>query len=194
MDAAYLQKIATGGIVEIPGDALVTPLAADLARDRNITIRRVAGRAGNFTIAIGADHGGFLLKESLRKWLASAGHRVLDAGTTSEAACDYPDFAIAVARAVQSGNAAFGIMIDGAGIGSSMAANRIPGVLAAICNDVDAARNAREHNYANMLTMGARKMDEARAREIITTFLATPEGEARHKRRVDKIRALDQLH
>lgn len=192
VDAAQITAITTGGILEIGNSTIVTPLAADLARERNITIQRNAGCAGTLTIALGSDHGGFHLKESLKLWLADLGHRVLDQGTHNDSACDYPDFALAVARTVASGAARFGVMIDGAGIGSSMAGNRVAGVLAALCHDVDAAKNAREHNYANMLTMGAKNLAEGRAKDIIHAFLTTPEGAARHKKRVDKIRALDQ--
>lgn len=192
VDAAEILATPRGSTLEISAAALVTPLAADAARERKISLVRRAAATGTLTIAVGADHGGFLLKESLKNWLSSLGHRIVDMGTSGETPCDYPDFALAVARAVQSGNATFGIMIDGAGIGSSMTANRVAGVLAALCNDPDAARNAREHNYANMLTLGAKKITENSAREIILAFLSTPEGEARHGRRVAKIRALDR--
>lgn len=192
VDAAVVEAGPRGQKLNIPADAIVTPLAIDRARERNIEFVRTGHSPGIFTIAVGADHGGFRLKEMLKKWLLESGHRVIDLGTDSEAACDYPDHAVAVARAVASNLAQFGIMIDGAGIGSSMAANRIPGCLAAICNDPDAARNAREHNYANMMTMGARKMTDGAAREIVQVFLSTPEGESRHGKRVAKIRALDR--
>ncbi|MFN0206664.1 MAG: RpiB/LacA/LacB family sugar-phosphate isomerase [Planctomycetota bacterium] len=193
VDAAQIAIIADGGILEIGNNTIVTPLAADLARERNITIQRNAGCAGTLTIAIGSDHGGFHLKQSLKLWLSSLGHRVLDQGTHNDSACDYPDFALAVAKTVASGAARFGVMIDGAGIGSSMAGNRVAGVLAALCSDAGAAKNAREHNYANMLTMGAKNLSEGKAKEIVHAFLTTPEGAERHKKRVDKIRALDQI-
>lgn len=193
VDAAAIAELADQSTLEVQGDAIVTPMAADMARERNIKIQFVAGDDRMLTIAIGADHGGYLLKAALATWLRASGHRVLDFGTGDAAPCDYPDFALAVARAVASGAARFGIMIDGAGIGSSMAANRVRGVLAALCNDPDAARNAREHNFANMLTMGARKTTDAQAREIVAAFLTTPEGEERHARRVRKIRDLDRI-
>ncbi|MBL8693952.1 MAG: RpiB/LacA/LacB family sugar-phosphate isomerase [Planctomycetes bacterium] len=155
-------------------------------------MRPAASAPTALTLALGCDHGGFRLKESLKRWLESQGHRVRDFGTASEAACDYPDFALAVARAVASGTARFGIVIDGAGIGSAMVANKVAGVLAANCPHPDAARNAREHNYANVLTLGARFLDDAAAQAVVGAFLTTPEGEARHLRRVEKIRALDR--
>jgi ribose 5-phosphate isomerase B len=193
IDAAAIEALPRNARFEIGAGAVVTPLAADVARERNITMVRTPGCPGGLTIAVGADHGGYRLKEHLRAWLASHGHRVIDHGTSSETACDYPDFALAVARSVASGAAQFGIVVDGAGIGSAMVANRVAGVLAASCPDVDAARNAREHNYATVLTLGAKRLGEGQAQEIVNTFLTTPEGEARHRRRVDKIRALDRL-
>src|SRR5262245_50271325 len=190
--AADVRAAGRGGTLELPADAIVTPLAADVARELGVALRAGDATATRFSIAIGADHGGFRLKESLRAALESQGHRVRDLGTHGDAACDYPDFAIAVAREVASGACAFGIVVDGAGIGSAMAANRVPGALAASCPDVDAARNAREHNHANVLTLGARRLDEAAAMKIVRTFLSTPVGEARHAKRVAKILALDR--
>lgn len=192
LDASAVDAAAPGSTLEHPADALVTPLARDRARERNVTLRPAASAPTALTLALGCDHGGFRLKESLKRWLESQGHRVRDLGTASEAACDYPDFALAVARAVAGGTARFGIVIDGAGIGSAMVANKVAGVLAANCPHPDAARNAREHNYANVLTLGARFLDDAAAQAVVSAFLTTPEGEARHLRRVEKIRALDR--
>jgi ribose 5-phosphate isomerase B len=144
------------------------------------------------TIAIGADHGGFALKERLGFRLKERGHRVIDCGTDSTDAVDYPDYAVAVASKVASGEADVGIMVDGAGIGSAMAANKIPGVRAALCYDVSTARNAREHNHANMVTLGAGLIGDGLAWQIVQEFLATPYGGGRHARRVAKIDALDE--
>jgi ribose 5-phosphate isomerase B len=146
------------------------------------------------TVAIGADHGGFALKAVLAKHLADRGYGVTDCGTNGPEAVDYPDVAHVVARLVSSGACATGIMIDGAGIGSAMAANRVPGVRAANAHDTSMARNAREHNYANVLTLGARMIGEGLALEIVDTFLATPWGAERHGRRVAKITALEQQY
>ncbi len=191
LDAEHVRAAERGTEISVPADAIVTPLALDVARERAVTLRRAPAAHRGLAIAIGSDHGGFRLKQSLASWLAAEGHHVRDLGTASESACDYPDFALAVARAVASGGCAFGIVVDGAGIGSAMTANRVPGVLAAHCFDAASAVNAREHNFANVLTLGAGRLDDAAARKIVTVFLATPEGESRHARRVAKIRALD---
>lgn len=135
-------------------------------------------------IAIGADHGGFELKEQLLAHLASAGHRVEDVGTSSREATDYPVFARAVAKAVSSGAADVGIMIDGAGIGSCMAANKVPGVRAAMAYDLSSARNSREHNDANVLTLGAGLIGAGLAKQIVDVWLETECTEARHLQRV----------
>lgn len=143
-------------------------------------------------IAIGADHGGFPLKERLGFRLREAGRTVVDCGTDSTEAVDYPDFARAVAEKVASGECVVGIVIDGAGIGSCMVANKIPGVRAALCYDLSSARNSREHNHANVLTLGAGLIGDALAWQIVQEWLATPWGEGRHARRVAMIDALDR--
>ncbi len=146
------------------------------------------------TVAIGADHGGFGLKGVLARHLADKGYGVTDCGTNGPDAVDYPDFAHVVARLVASGACAAGIVIDGAGIGSAMAANKVPGVRAANAHDTSMARNAREHNYANVLTIGARMIGEGLALEIVDTFLATPWGAERHGRRVARITDIEQRY
>ncbi len=146
------------------------------------------------TVAIGADHGGFTLKQTLAKALTERGYAVTDCGTTSTEAVDYPDFASAVARLVASGTCTYGIVVDGAGIGSAIVANKVPGVRAANAHDTSMARNAREHNYANVLTLGARMIGEGLALEILDTFLATPWGAERHGNRVAKITAIEQSY
>jgi ribose 5-phosphate isomerase B len=146
------------------------------------------------TVAIGADHGGFGLKAVLVAHLREKGFGVTDCGTNGPEAVDYPDFAHVVARLVASGACAAGIVIDGAGIGSAMAANKVPGVRAANAHDTSMARNAREHNYANVLTLGARMIGEGLALEIVDTFLATPWGAERHGRRVAKITQIEQQY
>jgi deoxyribose-phosphate aldolase len=138
-------------------------------------------------IAIGADHGGYELKTNLIAHLTASGHQVTDVGTTSTAAVDYPVFARRVAEAVASGQAQRGIMIDGAGIGSSMVANKVPGVRAAMAYDVSSARNGREHNDANLLTLGAGLIGANLAAQIVDVFLITDCTEPRHKRRVAMI-------
>jgi ribose 5-phosphate isomerase B len=145
-------------------------------------------------VAIGADHGGFALKGELKLYLQGNGYEMLDLGTHSTEAVDYPDLAEAVARKVASGEAWRGIMIDGAGIGSCMAANKIPGVRAAMCYDYATAVNSREHNDANVLTLGAGLIGPALAKQIANTWLLTEFGGGRHAKRVDKIIALEAQH
>ena len=153
-----------------------------------------AATAAPATIAIGADHGGFALKEQLRRWLGEQGLTVHDCGTSSEAAVDYPDLALAVARLVADGTCEAGIVIDGAGIGSCMAANKVPGIRAALCYDLSSARNSREHNHANVLTLGARLIGPGLAQDIVSTWLATPWGPGRHAARVDKITQIERRY
>jgi len=201
----------TGRALAIPRGAVVTPAARDVARTLGMTLEEAAstgtrGHAGTehasaggtaarghggTVVALGADHGGFPLKEQLKTTLADLGHEVLDLGTHDTAAVDYPDFAVAVARAVAEGRAWRGIMIDGAGIGSAMAANKVAGVRAALCYDLTTAQNAREHNDANLLTLGGTLIGTRLAVDIVRTFLATEFGGGRHARRVDKINSLD---
>ena len=143
-------------------------------------------------IAIGADHGGVALKAALTEHLRKAGHAVTDVGTNSTEPVDYPDIAVAVARLVALKKVEAGIVIDGAGIGSCMAANKVIGVRAALCYDVTTATNAREHNGANVLTLGAGLIGTRLALTIVDTFLATPFAGGRHAARVAKIDALDR--
>ena len=144
------------------------------------------------TIAVGADHGGYALKERLAFRLKELGYTVVDCGTDSSESVDYPEFAVAVARKVSAGEADVGIMVDGAGIGSAMAANKVPGVRAALCYDVSTARNAREHNHAHVVTLGAGLLGDGLAWQIVQEVLATPYGPDRHARRVAMIDALDR--
>ncbi len=132
------------------------------------------------SIALGADHGGYRLKERIAFKSREAGHEVVDCGTNSTEAVDYPDLAVAVAAKVAAGECAAGIVIDGAGIGSAMAANKVAGVRAALCYDISSARNSREHNHANVLTLGARFTGEGLAIEIVRAWLGTEWGPGRH--------------
>jgi ribose 5-phosphate isomerase B len=144
-------------------------------------------------IAIAADHGGYLLKEQLKPILQKEGYQVDDCGTHSTDAVDYPDFAYAVAQKVSNGEAWRGIIIDGAGIGSCMVANKVPGVRAAMCYNLATALNSREHNNANVLTLGAGMIDAFLAQQIVLTWLNTTFGGGRHARRVDKIMAIEKM-
>jgi len=146
------------------------------------------------TLAIGADHGGFHLKERLAADLRDRGYTVHDCGTHSTDSVDYPDTAHAVAREVATGAAQAGIVIDGAGIGSAIAANKVPGVRAATCWDISSARNSREHNHANVLALGAGLLGENLARDVMNAWLATALGPDRHARRVAKIGELEQRY
>jgi len=144
-------------------------------------------------VALGADHGGYAMKEMLKEYLQDElGYSVVDVGTTSEESVDYPDYALKVAEAVARGDCERGIMIDGAGIGSSMAANKVAGVLAACCHDVATVVNSREHNCANVLTIGSGVVGRGLARQMVRTWLSTPFGGGRHERRVRKITDLEK--
>jgi ribose 5-phosphate isomerase B len=189
-----LRKLQTGDTLRIDDNARLTPLAEDLVREREIKLDRARRRiaASRRRIALGADHGGFEMKEDLKRVLADLGHEYQDFGCHSTDAVDYPDFAHLVARAVAKGTCGLGIMIDGAGIGSCMAANKVPGVRAAMCYDEATARNSREHNGANLLTLGGKMISVEQMKKIVTAWLATELTEDRHRRRVAKIDAIGQ--
>ena len=195
----------SGKLLEIkPGDIL-TPAARDVAQTLGVAFGSGLPAPGSplpapsttpqpspFVVAIGSDHGGFKLKEALRAVIAELKLDVNDVGCSSTEAVDYPVFAARVADLVASGVARFGIMVDGAGIGSAMAANKIAGVRAALCYDLTTAKNAREHNDANVLTLGGGLIGERLASELARAFLTTPFGGGRHAQRVAMINALDQ--
>lgn len=141
-------------------------------------------------IAIGADHGGVELKAQLKQTLIANNYEVIDVGTHSKDSVDYPDIALAVSTLVASGEAWRGVIIDGAGIGSCMAANKVPGIRAALCYDYATAKNSREHNNANALTLGAGLIGTNLAKQILMTWLTTDFLGGRHARRVDKIMAI----
>lgn len=188
-----VRQLKYGDTLRVDETAIITPLAADLAHERNVKVERVRHTAAvRLRIAIGADHGGFEMKEDLKQVLADLGHEFQDFGAHSTEAVDYPEFAHLVARAVARGTCALGIMVDGAGIGSCMVANKVPGVRAAMCYDEASARNSREHNGANVLTLGAKMIPDERMRAIVKAWLATDLTEDRHKRRVAKIDAIEQ--
>ena len=145
-------------------------------------------------VAIGADHGGYELKEALKPELKTLGFEINDVGTNSKDAVDYPDFAHAVAQAVGNGKAWRGIMIDGAGIGSCIVANKVPGVRAGMAYDYSSAVNSREHNDTNVLTLGAGLIGLNLARQIVKTWLTTEFGGGRHVGRVDKIKSVEKKY
>lgn len=186
-----------GAVLRIAEAARLTPLAADIVNERGIELVRRVPRRGSQqskTVAVGADHGGYPMKEELKTFLAELGHRVHDFGTNSESAVDYPDFAHAVARAVADGTVDVGIVIDGAGVGSAMTANKVPGVRAAACYSVEVARNSREHNGANVLTLGSKTITSEQMRDIVRAWLGTELTEDRHRKRVGKIEAIERQY
>jgi len=198
--------------LEIDPGAIVTPLAAEIASasgieiirrvetvtpaklDQNPTPEPVSVPTGVKKVAFGSDHGGFQLKQVLLKHAESLGYSVTDLGTSSEEPCDYPDFAYAVAESVASGEAWRGVMIDGAGIGSCVVANKVPGVRAACCHNEFVARNSREHNDANVLTLGSRVTGIEVCKEILRIWLETWFAGGRHKGRVEKIRDIERRY
>lgn len=153
-----------------------------------------AGSSNKKVVAIGADHGGYELKEALKAELKTLGFDVQDLGTNSKDAVDYPDFAHAVAQAVSTGSAWRGIMIDGAGIGSCIVANKVPGVRAGMAYDYSSAVNSREHNDTNVLTLGAGLIGVNLAKQIVKTWLTTEFGGGRHAQRVDKIKSVEKKY
>jgi ribose 5-phosphate isomerase B len=203
-----VRDLPFGSELEVAEDRIITPLARQVAMERNVRLVTHPGgastrataeprpspktRSASRPVAIGADHGGYPLKEALKEFVEKLGHEVIDCGTNSTESVDYPDFALAVAELVAQGRAGHGILVDGAGIGSCMAANKVPGVRAAMCYDKSTALNSREHNDANVLTLGAGFLGENLAKQIVQTWLASPFGAGRHARRVDKIKAIER--
>ncbi len=202
-----IKDLPHGSEFKTPAESIVTPLARQTAMERRITILKgqlaaspskvaiptpAPGTGAEKLVAIGADHGGYTLKESLKNYLGELGYGVIDCGTKSTESVDYPDFAFAVAQLVADGRAWRGIIVDGAGIGSCMTANKVPGVRASMCYDQATASNSREHNNANVLTLGAGLLGANLSKQIVKTWLETPFGGGRHARRVDKIMQIEQ--
>jgi ribose 5-phosphate isomerase B len=190
--AEDVANVAPGGEVLAGPGAIVTPWAREMAETRGVRIVIGAASSGPFVVAVGSDHGGFALKEEVKRHLTRLGYRFRDHGAFSTDPVDYPDVALAVANAVRAGDARLGVLVDGAGLGSAMAANKVPGVRAAPCTDAALARNAREHNDANVLTLGARFVEPQVLPEILETFLTVSCTEERHARRVRKITAIEE--
>lgn len=216
-DRDVLQKVKEGAkTLFIDGDTILTPSARDSAFQHNLKIMQSADpgfpkgkgveglslsspKSGNspnasVVIAIGSDHGGFRLKEALKQYVTELGYSVADVGTNSEEACDYPDFAYAVATMVASGQAAKGVMIDGVGVASAIVANKIPGIRAVPCFDEFVARSSREHNDANVLTLGGRVVGSELAKSIVKIWLETWFGGGRHQSRVQKIADIEKRY
>ena len=189
-----LRGLESGSRIRISESAKFTPLAHDIVNERGIVLIKKKPRSEGLkvsSIAIGTDHGGYALKEQLKAFLQQLGLQVRDFGTNSDQAVDYPDFAHAVAKSIAAKHVDVGIVIDGAGIGSAMAANKVSGVRAAACYSPALARNSREHNGANILTLGSGQSSFDEAKEIVRAFVTTELTEERHKRRVSKIDGIE---
>jgi len=215
-----VQDLPFRGEFAAPSNALFTPLARQALIERQIRITSTAStspsvlsasersrgpalsevsssersRRGRGPIALGSDHAGFSLKEDLKAYLAELGYAVVDCGASGTEPVDYPDFALAVGELVAGRRAERGILVDGAGIGSSVAANKVPGVRAALCYDLATAVNSREHNDANVLTLGAGQIGTALARQIVRAWLDTRFAGGRHARRVNKILEIERRY
>ncbi|GIU81843.1 MAG: ribose 5-phosphate isomerase B [Acidobacteria bacterium] len=191
-----LRKLEQGSRLLVSENARFTPLALDIIREKQIQIikKSRSGFSQVKSIGLGCDHGGFEYKEKLKSYLVERGFRVNDFGTDSKESVDYPDFAHQVAKAVAEGKVDVGIIIDGAGIGSAITANKVPGVRAAACYNVALAKNAREHNGANILTLGSGQNSFDEIVQIVEAFLSSDITEERHKRRVRKIESIEKQY
>jgi ribose 5-phosphate isomerase B len=208
---ADVKDLPFRGEFSAPPDALITPLARQTMMERQIRVVFAAPAAGpsearspgleawgtnvasgRGPVALGSDHAGFQLKEDLKGYLSGLGFAVIDCGASSPEPVDYPDVALAVGELVAGQRAERGILIDGAGIGSSVAANKVPGVRAALCYDLATAVNSREHNDANVLSLGSGQIGATLARQIVRTWLETRFAGGRHARRVAKITDIER--
>jgi ribose 5-phosphate isomerase B len=194
------RDVPAAGELRVAAGTIFTPSARDAALSRGVRIIEVPAEQlhGNpppaKTVALGADHGGYRLKELLKPVFAEAGFEIRDAGVYEEKTADYPDIALAVAELVAEGKAARGVIVDGAGIGSAMAANKVPGIRAALCYDKASARNSREHNDSNVLTLGGRLLTPSQAEDVLRTWLATPFAGGRHAGRIQKITDIERKY
>jgi len=194
-----VKQLEIGSPCYVLKGSLITALARELAASRQIAIIECdsneelgALKSTSRRIALGADHGGYVLKEQLKVFLKDAGYQVLDCGAHSQEVVDYPDLALKVAVAVKTGEVVRGIMVDGVGTGSCIVANKVPGIRAAHCYDRLTARNSREHNDANVLTLGGQVLPSEQAILIVSTWLNTIFAGGRHQRRITKIEQAEQ--
>ncbi len=200
LTASDVESLPEGTEFRVPRGALLTPTARDLVAARRIRLVEVPPEEWSPStppekiVALGSDHGGFRMKEALKPVFAELALEVRDVGVHDETAVDYPDIAQAVGELVATGAAARGVIVDGAGIGSAIAANKVPGVRAALCYDKASAKNSREHNNANILTLGGRLLTETQARDVLHTWLTTPFAGGRHVNRVAKIAELERRY
>lgn len=190
--------IPGSGDLHIASGSIVTPSARDLATDRGVKLVEVPVDQLDTTVpparivAIGSDHGGFALKQKLKPIFEELNLHIQDVGVHEEKPADYPDIAGQVAEIVARGEASRGVIIDGAGIGSAIVANKFPGIRAALCYDKATARNSREHNDSNVLTLGGRLLTESLAEDVLRVWLTTPFGGGRHAARVQKIAEIEK--
>jgi ribose 5-phosphate isomerase B len=195
-----LEDVPDQGELRIAVGSIVTDSARETASARGVRIVEVAEdqvavlASAEKTVAIGADHGGYRMKEALRPLIESLGLTVRDVGVHGDQTADYPDIALKVAELVAGATASRGVIVDGAGIGSCMAANKVPGVRAALCYDRASARNSREHNDSNVRTLGGRLLTDTQAEDVLRTWLATPFGGGRHRARVQKITDIERQY
>ncbi len=192
-----LRGLEEGARLRVVENVKFTALAQDIVNDKKLILIKKSSRNASLkvkSVAVGCDHGGFEYKEQLKTFLGELGVNVRDFGTNSKDAVDYPDFAHAVAEAVGRNHVDVGIIIDGAGIGSAMSANKVPNVRAAACYTVALAKNSREHNGANVLTLGSGQNSFSEIKEIVEAFLTNEISEERHKKRVGKINAIEKQY
>ena len=194
------QDIPLSGELQVPIGTVITPSARDLAAERGVKIVALPAsqiqrvESPEKTVVIGADHGGFRLKEQLKGVFTELGLAIRDVGVIEEKPADYPDIAQQVAESVAAGVASRGVIVDGAGIGSAIAANKVPGIRAALCYDRASARNSREHNDSNVLTLGGRLLTATQAEEVLRVWLSTPFAGGRHAARLQKIAEIEQKY
>ena len=194
------RDVPATGKLRVARGTIFTPSARDLAIERGVEIIEMAAEDvpgisdPNRIVAIGADHGGFEMKEELKPIFEEMGLVSRDVGVFEPKSVDYPDIARQVAELVVAGVASRGVIIDGAGIGSAMVANKFPGIRAALCYDKASARNSREHNDSNVLTLGGRLLTPSVAADVLRLWLATPFGGGRHAARIQKITDIEKAH
>ena len=193
-----VQTLPEGAILDVPEGTIVTDIAREWIQKKRIRVvpERASGSPApeKARVAVGSDHAGFDMKEEVKRLLSEQGISFIDFGTDSTESVDYPDFAHAVALAVAVGRAELGIVVDGAGIGSAITANKVPGVRAVPCHDELTARNSREHNDANVLTLGSRMISNETMAKVVRTFLASEISEARHQNRVRKVVRIERKY
>lgn len=193
LTAGDLETLEPHTVLTIQPGTIVSMLAYEVAATRRILITLQPGPEKP-SLALAADHGGYRLKEVVKGLLAEWGYPFFDYGTDSESPVDYPEYAHKVARAVSLHHHALGIVVDGAGSGSCMAANKVPGVRAAVCHSPDAAKNSREHNWANVLALGSRFLSAEACPEVLRTWLETPWGGGRHERRIKLLDGIERKY